>query len=182
MGESVEEERMRDRCSLIIVRKFSEDRWSTPHVARRRGVDEWAVKVMAHDLEQSGLQHFIYKSDGENAIQALKTAAAKELRSKCGEATTVKVEESGTGEFQHNGVVERAIWEVESKTRTLVHAAQEFHGVKLLLPHPVRVWAVEHASQVINRGQKASKDGRAAYESRQGRPHRRKLPAFAEAV
>ena len=100
----------------------------------------------------SGLQHFIYKSDGENAIKALKTAAVKELRSNGGEAITVKMEESGTGESQQNGVVERAIWEVESKTRTLVHAAQEFHGVKLPLTHPVRVWAVEYASQVINMG------------------------------
>eukprot|EP00959_Pyramimonas_sp_CCMP1952_P384848 8065815-Pyramimonas_sp.AAC.1 len=86
MGESVEEERMCDRYLLINVHKFSQDRWLTSHVVRRKGVDELAVKVTARDLEQSGLQHFICKSDGENAIRALKTAAVKELRSKCGEA------------------------------------------------------------------------------------------------
>ena len=67
-------------------------------------------------------------------------------------------------------------------TRTLVHAAQEFHYVKLELTHPVRVFAVEYSAQLINRAQRAVKDKRTAYELRKGRPHKRKLPPFADAV
>ena len=82
----------------------------------------------------------------------------------------VQMEESGVGESQQNAIVERAIWEVESMNRTLVHAAQELHDVTLKLTHPVRVFAIEYASQLLNRGHRAIKDNRTAYELRKGRP------------
>ena len=94
----------------------------------------------------------------------------------------VQFEESGVGESQGNAVVERAIWEIESMTRTLLHAAQDFHDVKLELMHPVRIFAVEYSAQLLNRAQRAVKDNRTAYELRKGRPYKRKLPPFAEAV
>ena len=110
-----------------------------------------------------------------------KGAAVRALRERAGDVK-VQMVESGVGESAQNGVVERSIWEVESMTRTLCHAAQEFHGVTLELTHPVRVWAVEYASQLLNRSQRSLKDNRTAYELRRGKPFRRKLPAFAEAV
>ena len=64
-------------------------------------------------------------------------------------------EKSGVGESQGNAVVERAIWDIESMTRTLVHAAQEFHDAKIeKSTHPVRVFAVEYSAQPINRAQR----------------------------
>ena len=94
----------------------------------------------------------------------------------------VQFEESGVGESQGNAVVERTIWEIESMTRTLVHAAQDFHDVKLKLTHPVRIFAVEYSAQLLSRAQRAVKDNRTAYELRKGRPYKRKFPPFAEAV
>ena len=61
-------------------------------------------------------------------------------------------------------------------TRTLVHAAQDFHDVKLELTHPVWIFAVEYSAQLLNRAQRAVKDNRTAYELRKGRPYKRKLP------
>ena len=78
-------------------------------------------------------------------------------------------------------MVERAIWEIESMTRTLVHAAQDFHDVKLELTHPVRIFAVEYSAHLLNRAQRAVKDNRTAYELRKGRPYKRELPPFAVA-
>ena len=181
MGELVEDERMSDKCLPILVHKFFPDRWVTSHVVRKKGVDDWAVKVAAQDLEASGSPHFIYKSDGEPSIRALKAAAVRKLRETSGEVV-VKMEESGVGESAQNAIVERAIWEVESMARVLCHAASELHGVQFPLTHPIRVFAVEYASQLLNRSQRSSKDNRTAYELRKGRPYRRKLPMYAEAV
>eukprot|EP00973_Karenia_brevis_P023772 3277965-Karenia_brevis.AAC.1 len=64
-------------------------------------------------------------------------------------------EESGVGESELNPVVERSIWEVESLARTLVHSAEENHGVEFELRHPIREWAIECAGQLLNRGQKS---------------------------
>ena len=179
MGEAVGGEKISSKCLPILVHKFYSDRWVTSHVVPRKGIDEWAMKASAFDLEASGLQEFIYKSDGESAMVALKGATVRALRERAGD---VKMEESGVGESAQNGVVERAIWEVEPMTRTLCHAVQESHGVKLELTHPVRVWAVECSSQLLNLGQRSLKDNRTAYELRRGKPFRWKLPAFAEAV
>ena len=172
---------MSDRCLPILVHKFYKDRWVTSHVAEHKGADEWATKVAAQDILLSGLKDFVYKSDGERSIVALKHEVVRKLRRDVG-PIGVQFEGSGVGESQGNAVVERAIWEIESMTRTLVHAAQNFHDVKLELTHPVRIFAVEYSAQFLNRAQRAVKDNRTAYELRKGRPYKRKLPPFAEAV
>ena len=181
MGEMVEDEKLSSKCLPIIVHKFYQDRWVTAHVVRAKGADEQAVKAGAEDLEQSGLQRFIYKSDGERAIVAYKAAVSRKLREKVGDIR-IQPEESGVGESQSNAVVERAIWDIESMARTLVHAAKELHGCDFPLQHSIRVFAIEYAAQLLNRGQKAIKDNRTAYELRKGRPYRRKLPRYSEAV
>ena len=172
---------MSDRCLPILVHKFYKDRWVTSHVVEHKGADEWATKVAAQDILLSGLKDFVYKSDGERSIVALKHEVVRKLRRDVG-PIGVQFEESGVGESQGNAVVERAIWEIESMTRTLVHAAQDFHDVKLKLTHPVRIFAVECSAQLLNRAQRAVKDNRTAYELRKGRPYERKFPPFAEAV
>ena len=68
MGEKVEDEKLSSKCLPILVHKFYKDRWVTSHVVPKKGEDSYAVKQAARDLEQSGLQNFIYKSDGERSI------------------------------------------------------------------------------------------------------------------
>eukprot|EP00973_Karenia_brevis_P057955 8068236-Karenia_brevis.AAC.1 len=58
----------------------------------KKGADEWAVKVAASDLEQPGLSKLIYKSDGENAIKALKREVVKKLKETVGEVQVVPEE------------------------------------------------------------------------------------------
>ena len=72
----------------------------------------------------------MYKSDGERSIVARKHEVARSLRRDAG-LIGVQFEESVVGESRGNAVVERAIWEIESMARTLVHAAQEFLEAKL---------------------------------------------------
>ena len=179
MGEKVEYDRMSDKCLPIFVHKLYNDRWVTSHVVANKGADEWAAKAAAHDILLSVLQEFVHKSDGERSVVALKHEVARRLRRDSG-PIGVQFKEIGVGESQGNAVVERAIWEIESRTR--VHAAQQFHDVKLELTHPVRVFTVEYSSQVNNCAQWVVKDNRTAYELRKGRPCKRNLPPFVEAV
>ena len=148
----------------------------TSHVVEHKGADERATKVATHDVLLSGLKEFVYKSDH---CSALKHEVARRLRRDAG-PIRVQFEESGVGESQGNAVVERAIWEIELMTTTLVHAAQEFQDVKLELTYLVRVFAVECQAQLINRAQRAVKDNRTAYELRMCRPFKRKRPPFAD--
>ena len=76
MGEKVEDDRMSDKCLPILVHKFYKDRWVMSHVGEHRGADEWAAKVATHDILFSGLQEFVYKSDGERSTVALKHEVA----------------------------------------------------------------------------------------------------------
>jgi hypothetical protein len=126
-------------------------------VVPRKGEDPYAIQAAANDLELSGYTDFVFKSDGEASIKALKRRAVEELRKKVGEVR-VQYEEAGTGESQQNAHVERAIWEVEGLARTNVFAAEALHGVKTTLEHPLRIWAIEYAGQMINRAQVSSKD------------------------
>ena len=91
-------------------------------------------------------------------------------------------EKSRVGEIEGNAVVQRAVWNIKSVTRTHVHTAQDFHDVKLELAHLVRIFAVEDSAQPVNRAQQAVKDCRKAYGLRKGRPHMRKPQPFVEAV
>ena len=67
--------------------------------------------------------------------------------------------------------------------RTLVFACEDMHGMKTQPDHPLRVWAIEYAGQLLSRAQKSTRDGRTAWELRKGaRSYNRELPAFGEAI
>ena len=85
MGELVEDEHMSDKCLPILVHKFFPDRWVTAHVVRKKGVDDWAVKIAAQALEASGSPHFIYKSDSEPSIRRAEGGCDKEAKETSGE-------------------------------------------------------------------------------------------------
>ena len=48
----------------------------------RKGEDLCAIQASANDLELSGYTDFVFKSDGEASIKALRRRAVEELRKK----------------------------------------------------------------------------------------------------
>jgi hypothetical protein len=186
LGQKLTVERLeRDTIPFVVVKDGPPplgSRWVDSHVVQSKGVlHEYSAKVVAQDIVRSGYGNFIFKSDGEVSILALKRAAVSEVR-RMGHEVTVQPEESPVGDSQKNGYVERAIWEVQSTVRTLIHAANEMHGVEFDVRHPVVAWAVRYAGQLLSRFQKAHDDGKTAFERRKGRPYKRRLPSFAELV
>ena len=160
----------------------SKTKWVDAAAVQAKGVQfDHAVKEVAKMIEASGYSELIVKSDGESSIVALKRAAVSELRRQ-GHAIQVQFEEAPKGDSQRNGVVERAIWEVEAQVRVLMHHAAEMHSMSFTTAHPLAVWAPTYAGQLLSRFQRARHDGRTAYERRRGKPYRRRLPAFGELV
>ena len=42
--------------------------------------------------------------------------------------------------------------------RTLVFACEDMHGLRTQPDHPLRVWAIEYAGQLLSRAQKSTRD------------------------
>ena len=98
------------------------------HGLQSKGVQHpYSAAVVAQDLAEAGYSKFVFKTDGEPAILALKKAAITELR-RTGNDITVVPEESPVGDSQANGYIERAVWEVQAMVRVLIHRAGELHG------------------------------------------------------
>ena len=51
----------------------------TARVVPRKGLEEYTVKAIAEDLQQSGMRRYLYTSGGENAIKLLKQHAILQL-------------------------------------------------------------------------------------------------------
>ena len=101
MGDAVAVDAMNERCLLVLVHKFYGDRWVTARVVPRKGPEEYAVKAIAEDLQQSGVCRFLCISDGETAIKSLKQHAVQQLRETVGPADVI-FEESGAAESQQH--------------------------------------------------------------------------------
>ena len=52
----------------------------TSHVVEHKGAVEWATKVAARDILLSSLKDFVFESDGERSIVALKHEVVRKLR------------------------------------------------------------------------------------------------------
>ena len=157
-------------------------RWIDSHGLQSKGVQHpYSAAIVAQDLAESGYSAFTFKTDGEPAFLALKRAAVTELR-RAGNLVTVTPEESQVGDSQSNGYIERAVWEAQAMVRVLIHRASELHGTRFEGAHPIVIWAIRYAGQLLSIFQRASDDGRAPCERRFGKTYKRKLPEFGELV
>ena len=122
MASEVVDCRMTSACRTSCTDSTNPDGLTT-HGVELNGADAWTPTVATRDISLSGLQEFVHKSDSERSVVALKHQVARRLRRGAG-PIGVQFEDGGVGESQGIAVVERAIWEIESMTRTLVHAGQ----------------------------------------------------------
>ena len=69
-------------------------RWVDSHVVQSKGVQHpYSARIVAQDIINAGYGDFLFKSDGEPAIVALKKAAVGEVR-RLGHSVIAKPEES----------------------------------------------------------------------------------------
>ncbi|CAK0837665.1 unnamed protein product, partial [Prorocentrum cordatum] len=114
-------------------------------------------------VEATGHEEIIYKSDGEGALAALKR------------------EEAPAYVGASDGLAEVAVRGVKGVARSLRVALSLLHGTDIPNDHPVLTWLVAHAAGCINRG-KIGADGRTPRERHAGKASRKVLPPVCEII
>ena len=97
----------------ILVLKEKPGEWTSANVLPQKGVTDYTVLRLLQEIKILGYKRFIFKSDQEEAIIALK----KRVQQEWGE--DMMLEESPVGESQANGEAENAINMVKAKVRTM---------------------------------------------------------------
>ena len=92
---------------------------------------------MLHDLESTGFDRIVVKTDQENAItdfiQKVKDAQTK---------IEIMIEHSPVGDSQANGDAERVVQSVQGIARTLKEALEISIGAEVPETHDVMTWLV----------------------------------------
>ena len=101
------------------------------------------------------------------------------LRSSADEHTIL--ENSPVAESQSNGVIEKAIQEIETQARTLMSALE--HRLKAVIPweSPIGAWLIEYAAVLLNL-YREGKDKQVPMERLRGDKHGRPVAEFGESI
>ncbi|CAK0792782.1 unnamed protein product, partial [Prorocentrum cordatum] len=170
----------REDATPLLIGKDSKQRWFHASVVPPKGAQHpWPAKSWARRLVSAGHKRFVFRSDGEAPLVALKTRIGAKLKEEYGIETVP--EESAVGDSQGNGLAEHAVREVKAKVRTARAQVGDLHGVSIGVEHPATPWMVEFAAMSINLGRRGA-DGRTAWELRYGRPFNKDLACFSEKV
>ena len=86
--------------------------------------------------EYRGLRRFVFKSDQEPSILALKNRVVETLGKKC----EVILEESPVDDHQANGEIENCIKELEKQIRVLKLGLEQKMQLTLKDDHPMMAW------------------------------------------
>ena len=152
--------------------------WS--YAVESKGASEaWVVGQVCEDLETVGLQNdrVIAKSDNEPSVVELAKEIARQREGKFGTA----LDNSAVGDSDSNGIIERAIQDVEGQCRTMRSALEARVGTKVSLRSPIAPWLIRHAGYLITRC-RIRPNGRTAFQAMKGRRSNGKLAEFGEVV
>ena len=92
------------------------------------------------------------KCDQEPSILEVRREVAKQVRLEHG--IEILPEDSKVGSSQTNASAERAMWEMQSKTRSLMAYCEWVHGCSFESTDVITAWAVEYSGQMISRNQR----------------------------
>ena len=103
----------------------------------------YVINAILRDIEHLGHKKIVFKTDQEAAMKGLQE------RIRMARSDQTILENSPVEESQSNGVVEKAIQEVEGMVRTLKSALEERIGHKIKPESPILGWLIEHAASLI---------------------------------
>ena len=140
--------------------------------------DTWMVRKCVERIDSWGMKEakLMIRSDGENAIKALRKAIVEERQG----GTTVGT--SPPRDPQSNGVAERAVREFTGQLRRLKLGLEARLGIAISNDHPIVDWLAQHAGFVINKYLKGSQDGFTAHFRMFQREYKGELVEFGERV
>ena len=147
----------------ILVARERGSRATLATVVPRKGVEGWIPKRLMAWLREIGLEYheIIVKTDNEPALVALVEAWSRYRAAKGG--GKMIMEHSPVRSSKSNGVVEKAVQEVQGMVRTMRSALEDKWGMKMSMEHPIWAWLIEYSAFVWSR-YRVGKDGKTAYE------------------
>ena len=138
----------------------------------------YTIDRVVQDLKIVDRKRCILQTDQEPAMLAPQEKV-KQIRCAPGEHTVL--ENSPVAESQSNGVVEKAIQEVETQSRTMMSALRSRIKAEVPWNHPLALWLIEYAAVLIN-VYREGKDGRTPMERLRGQKHERPFAEYGERV
>ena len=156
----------RDEAQPILVVRERDTRLTLSFLVREKGAsDPYVVRRILAFIKEVGLEahRIIIKSGQESPIRAVvdKLILAREQGATLPEHSPVR--SSGS-----NGVIERAVKEVEMRVRCMKSALDERTGIDILSTCAILPWMVDYASVLINR-YLVGRGGKTAYERTRGK-------------
>ena len=145
---------------------------------QREAYSTYVINAVLQDIGFLDHKKIILKTDREPAMTALQERIWR-LRIYPGEQTIL--ENSPVGESQANGVVEKAVQEVEGMIRTLKSALEERLKVKIEAGSPIMPWLVEYSAVLLN-VYRVGKDQKTAMDRHKGVKHIRPIAEFGESI
>jgi thiol-disulfide isomerase/thioredoxin len=174
MEPKSEEEKKRLIKSLPIIGMIDRhDKWVSSMMVPQSGLDSYAIGAVVREIELSGYNQLILKSDQGPDILNLLRAVKRERK----EDIRIMPEESPVGEHQSNGEVERANQTLQGQFRSMKLALESRYGRVIRSDHSIFPWLVMYAGVLINIC-KIGPDGRTPYERRKGKRFNQTLPEF----
>ena len=160
MGDAGEE-----RVTILVGRERSTGMSMASVVPAKGSSGQFAVLRVLDFIRLCGAEEadVVVKTDQEPAIEAL----IRDVVRARGAVGTI-VEESPVGSSGSNGVVERAVQNVEGVIRTLKSACEDRWGIKLRPGDKAVVFLADYAAYLLNKLE-VGKDGRTAWERSRGK-------------
>ena len=128
----------------------SENKWISAIVVKKKGA--YAVEAIGKEIDNSGFNRVIMKSDQEPVIRALLQAVKNERGDEVNIEKRAELipEKSPVGESRANGEVERYVQTVQGQVRTLKMALETRYQKKINESHNVLPWLIMYAAMLIN--------------------------------
>ena len=165
----------------VLVVKDRDSRAIMAHPVLCKGrLHQDTVEQAAQDVLRLGHRvKVLLKTDNEPALVDLRKGVVEEL-GKPG-CPQVLLEAPPAYEPQSNGSVENAVQQVKGMVRTLMLALEARIQGEIPVLHPVMLWLVEHAGELLTK-HLIGRDGRTAYARLFGKPNRGEGYEFGERV
>ena len=164
----------KDTVTCLAMRE-SESRVTFADACPKKGASEYAVGQAAYNIRRMGLKKVTIKTDQEPALIALAEGVRNERKSE-----TI-IEHSPVAESASNGMIEKAVQQVEEQIRVLKLALQ--NRIKAHIPshHPTMTWLISHSADMLTKFEVGS-DGRTPCERLRKKKYTGEVVEFGSSV
>jgi len=133
----------------VFVMRDHQSRVTFAHVTQGKSTSkevysQYLTKAAVADLVALGHNRLILKTDQEPDMVALQDCV------KAASNSEIILRNSPVGESQSNGVVEKAVRDIEDQVGTLKDAAESRLNIRIGVKSPLLTWLVEHAAWLYN--------------------------------